>query len=399
MKVVLVSRFPAFPSTAGNRSRIRQLAQAIQGLGHELRFVLLASKWEASDDAAHEAAFGKGNFIRVGQGSWLARWMRDVAKGGVKRILRAAGVEAAYYSPLDRLCDRRALAELSRLDLRADAVVVEYVLDSWAFQAFPGVARRVLDTHDAFGNRHKDYIARGVTDYWISLRPQSENEGFRRAHVLLAIQQDEAERFRRQLAGDPKGGDPEVAVVSHLLELRAGRVDYGVDASATFLASDNSANRHAIGAFLGHVLPRVVREIPHFDLRLAGSICKAVPDMPNVTRLGWVGDVHEVFARSPLSVNPVVLGTGINIKLLDAMASGVATVSTTTGLRGLPPSYRRGIVAVADDDAPAFADAIVRLARDAGLREDLGRAALEDAHRWHREQLAELGRCLGTVER
>src|SRR6185369_3157289 len=94
MRVVLVSSFPAFPTSAGNRSRIRQLALAIKELGHDLTFVLLESKWEASDDAAHEAAFGQGNYIRIGKKYWLAKWAAGAALGAAKRLLRLAGVDA-----------------------------------------------------------------------------------------------------------------------------------------------------------------------------------------------------------------------------------------------------------------------------------------------------------------
>lgn len=397
MRIVLTSSFPAFPTTAGNRSRIRQLALAIQELGHELTFVYLESKWEAADDAAHEAAFGKGRYIRIARKHWLARWARDVAIGGAKRLLRLAGVQSAYYSPLDRFRDRSFLRELSRLDLRPDVVVVEYVLDSWAFDAFPGTARRVLDTHDAFADRHRGYVARGIANYWVSLRPESENRGFRRADVILAIQEEEAQRFRRQLADDGKPGNPEVAVVGHLLAFGGAEVDCGTDNAAVFLASGNPANTHAIHAFLERVLPRVLRELPTFELKLAGSICDAVRYAPHVRKLGWVNDVRAVFAQAPLSINPMLAGTGINIKLLDAMACGVPTVSTATGARGLPESLRRGVLVVPDDDADAFAAAVVRLARDAGLRRVTGRAAREDARRWNAGQLAELNRLLVGV--
>ena len=151
--------------------------------------------------------------------------MRDVFVGGIKQALRLAGVDAAHYSRLDRFRDRGFLAALQALRLRPDAVVVEYVLDSWAFEAFPAAARRVLDTHDAFGDRHKTYVARGIRDYWISLRPSSENAGLRRAHIVLAIQQEEARRFREQLAGDGAADDPEVAVVGHLLDLGEVRAE------------------------------------------------------------------------------------------------------------------------------------------------------------------------------
>ena len=394
MRIVLVSGFPAFPTTAGNRSRIRQLATAIRDLGHELTFVYLESRWEACDDAAHEAAFGREGYVRIRKKAWPAKWALGAAVGAGKRALRFAGVEAAYYSRLDRFRDRDFLRALRRLDVRPDAVVVEYVMDSWAFAAFPQAARRVLDTHDAFADRHKGYVGRGVRDYWVSFRPESENAGFRRADVVLAIQDEEAVRFARQLAADGRAPNPQVAVVGHLLEVGTPDVRYGIDHSAVFLASDNPANRHALHAFLEHVLPRVLREIPTFDLKLAGSICAGVASVKNVTKLGWVEDVKDVFAQAPLAVNPMLAGTGVSIKLLEAMACGVPAVSTATGARGLPESLRRGVEVVPDGDAQAFAATLVRLATSEDLRRERGRAAWEDAQRWNARQRAELGRCL-----
>jgi glycosyltransferase involved in cell wall biosynthesis len=398
MRIVLVSSFPAFPTTAGNRSRIRQLALAIRELGHELHFVYLESKWEACDDAAHEAAFGKARYIRIDRKAWPAKWAWGAAIGAAKRVLKLAGVGAAYYSGLDRFRDRDFLRALRRLDLRPDVVVVEYVLDSWAFAAFPTSARRVLDTHDAFADRHKGFLERGIRDYWVSLRPGSENAGFRRAHVVLACQEEEAQHFMRQLAVDTTPGAPEVAVVRQPLEVSGDDMNYGVDRSAVFLGSDNAANRHAVHAFLEHVLPLAVRELPGFDLKLAGSICGGVADVKNVTKLGWVDDMKAVFARAPLSVNPMLVGTGINIKLLEAMACGVPTVSTATGARGVPESLRRGVHVVPDADAQAFAAALVRFATDADLRRETGVAAREDAKRWNARQREELGRCLAGVQ-
>lgn len=394
MRIVLVSSFPAFPANAGNRSRIRQLALAIKELGHDLTFVLLQSRWDCPDDGAHEAAFGTANYVKIEKKYWFEKWTRDVVLGGVKRVLQLAGVEAAYYSTLDRFRDRGFMVGLEQLDVRPDAVIVEYVLDSWAFDAFPKTVRRVLDTHDAFGDRHKGYVERGIRNYWVSLRPESENRGFRRAHAVLAIQQEEAVRFRRQLASERRVSDPEVFVVSHLLEMNEFETNYEINDSAVFLASDNPANRHALNAFAEKVLPLVVREIPRFDLKLAGSICHGFRSLPNVTKLGWVDDVKTVFAQAPLSINPMLAGTGINIKLLEAMALGVPTVSTTTGARGVPETMRAGVLVVPDDDAPAFAGALVRLARDTNLRRAMGVAARADASRWNTAQLAELSRCL-----
>lgn len=430
MKVVLVSSHPAFPASAGNCSRIQQLARAVLQLGHELTFVLVPLTREPVDDAAHSGLLGPGRYVRLAgersvpqrppERNWPGKWTLGrlarglemagdrIAKHAPGRWLLRQGVrgdyalqqllgrEAAYYSSLDALFDAGWARQLEEIGRDADAVIVEYVFNSWAFACFPASATRVLDTHDAFADRHRPYLARGISDFWISLRAADENAGFRRADLVLAIQDEEAQRFRRQLAADPEGGDPEVAVVSHLVRQPPSPVDCRVDNAALFLASDNAANRHALDGLLRHVLPRVVREIPHFDLRLAGSICNHAPDAPNITKLGWIEDVGAAFAQAPLSVNPLQVGTGINIKLLEAMAAGVATVSTATGARGLPKACRNGVITVPDRDAVAFAAAMVRFASDRALRQNTGRAAFQDAKRWNADQIAVLSACLSS---
>jgi len=307
------------------------------------------------------------------------------------------GLLGGYYSGLDQYRDAEWARQLHAVGQEVDAVIVEYVFHSWAFECFPRTALRVLDTHDAFADRHHAYLQRGVSNYWLSLRPGDENKGFRRADVVIAIQQEEAAHFCSQLRSQPGARDPEVVVVSHFLASRDAPVAQDVDGAALFLASDNPANRDALSSFVDHVLPRVARQLPEFQLKLAGSICDAVADRPNVVKLGWVRDLDAAFKQAPLSVNPLLVGTGINIKLLDAMAAGVPTVSTTTGARGLPPGYRRGVITVPDEDHAAFADAVVRFATDAQLRRRIGGAAFEDARAWNEEQLARLGNCFARA--
>jgi len=428
VKVVLLSSHPAFPASAGNCSRIQQLARAVLRLGHDLTFVLVPLTTEHVDDAAHAALFGPGHYVRLTgerviaprppERNWPGKWtLGRLARGmemagerigrhasgrwllrhGVRcgyAVRKLLGREEAYYSPLDAFRDAGWASQLQAMGRDADAVIVEYVFNSWAFACFPESSVRVLDTHDSFADRHRAYLASGISDFWISLRARDENTGFRRADLVLAIQEEEAQRFRDQLAADAEAPDPQVAVVSHLMRQSSSPVDSSVDDAALFVASDNAANRHALDNFLRDVLPLIVREIPHFDLRLAGSICTHVRHAPNITRLGWIEDVNAAFAQAPLSINPLLVGTGINIKLLEAMAAGVPTVSTATGTRGLPPAFRNGVVAVPDDDPAAFAAAIVRFARDAALRRRTGRAAFDDAMRWSADQIAVLQTCL-----
>ena len=399
MRVALLTNYPAFPTTSGNRSRILGLARAVRELGHELHFVFLPSmRGDDVDDEAHRQEFGAGNFTRLSCGSPLLRelyYKQRALRMRLHPLAKHSGINQAHYATLDFPFNPYWQRELARIGRQVDAVIVEYVFNSKALDSFPAGVRRIIDTHDSFGDRHRRYARAGLGDgYWISLRPSAENRGFRRADSLLAIQSEEAETFRRQL-DDGCGPTPEVAVVSHFLDLTDRLARYGTDSRALFLASDTPSNRQAVSWFMDQVLPRVVAADPQFEFRLVGSICKAVTPRPNVTLLGRIDRLADAFVQAPVSLNPMLSGTGINIKLLDAMAHGVPTVSTETGLRGLPARYHQGVIGVADDDPVGFAEAVLRLTGDAGLRETLGAAAHADAERWNAEQAAELQRCLG----
>lgn len=401
MKVALVSPIPMFPTIAGHASRIRKLAAAIQAAGHELTFFHLPTRLnlQPPDDAAHEAMLGKDRYVRLDQGNLLDRFLHGAREWPLRRwqkLQRILGRDSGGYSRLDQAYRRCWTRQLARRSAGVDVVLVEYAFISRAFEAFPQARARLLDTHDSFVDRHLRYARKGLKrGFWFSLRAREENRGLRRAHTVLAIQEEEARLFAAQLGRDGITPNPGIAVVSHVLDLDHPVTDHSRGNAAVFVGSNSGPNRHSLGIFLQHVLPLVVREIPEFELRVVGRICDWLPDTPHVRRLGFVGDMKPVLDQAPLSLNPVMLGSGINIKLLEAMAAAVPTVSTQTGVRGLPEAFGSGVVVVPDADHARHAAEIVRFARDAGLRRATGEAAYRDAGRWNAAQREQLQRVLG----
>jgi glycosyltransferase involved in cell wall biosynthesis len=83
--------------------------------------------------------------------------------------------------------------------------------------------------------------------------------------------------------------------------------------------------------------------------------------------------VPEWMARASVALVPIRSGGGTRLKVLDALASGKAVVSTRLGAGGI--ELVDGRHAVLADDAAAFAAAVVRLLNDDGERARLATAA------------------------
>jgi glycosyltransferase involved in cell wall biosynthesis len=70
---------------------------------------------------------------------------------------------------------------------------------------------------------------------------------------------------------------------------------------------------------------------------MAGKICHALSvALPSgVELLGWLEDVDEFYRQLRVVVNPVLRGTGLKIKSVEALSHGRPLISTPIGLEGL----------------------------------------------------------------
>lgn len=395
MKIAVISPLPAVPPFEGSRSRILALTRQIRELGHEVHFILLPTRDTLSADLdLHIAEFGADRFLRLPRSRLgnLRHMAKRLLMTGKRRLLGLAGSADASYFGLDEYFYAASVSALRGLqaERRFDAVFVEYVFASAAFKAFPADLYKILDTHDTFADRHTQFGKNPDPKlYWYSVPPSRELDGMRRADTVIAIQQTEAEAFRKRL----KTEKPVVATISHALAIGETNIDFSPP-GALFIGSGARPNVDAIAYFTDAILPLILAKAPDFVLHMVGSICKHTPDHPAIRKHGRIESLADAYRLAPLSLNPMRLGTGINIKLLEAMSMGVATVTTETGARGLGTDYSSGAVIVDDKDAAGFAAAVLRFIADPALKAEFGANALDAGHRWNRQQLTALDEVL-----
>ncbi|HWC96261.1 MAG TPA: glycosyltransferase [Candidatus Sulfopaludibacter sp.] len=125
-------------------------------------------------------------------------------------------------------------------------------------------------------------------------------------------------------------------------------------------------NRVAMEWFVRQVLPLVLQRHPNARLVVAGSDpppAHTYADFSaNLEMLGYVEDVRRPLSQYSVFVCPILSGSGVRVKLLEAFAAGIPVVSTVVGAEGL--AQIDGQFCALSDDPAGFADRVSRLMED-----------------------------------
>lgn len=136
------------------------------------------------------------------------------------------------------------------------------------------------------------------------------------------------------------------------------------------------SNTDAAQWFAADVLPRIRSDVPGARFRLVGRGCEAIEHLrglPGVEIVGAVDTLQEELAGADVAVVPIRHGAGTRLKVVEAMANRLPTVSTTLGCEGIDVDH--GVHLLIADSPDEFARQCVRLLRERDLRVSLAEAA------------------------
>ncbi len=153
---------------------------------------------------------------------------------------------------------------------------------------------------------------------------------------------------------------------------------------------DWEPNIDAVDYFCEEIFPRVHGQFPRAIFQIVGR-----HPHPRVKRLasasvhvsGTVPSVSDYLSASTIVVVPLRIGGGTRLKIFEAMAMGKAVVSTSIGAEGLEVENGRDLILA--DDASSFAEAILLLLRDTGLRRSYEAAAVAQARQYDWARIVE----------
>lgn len=347
MRILLVtSRFP-LPPWRGNQLRTTQWLDALAD--HEC--LLLCPPGTGSKEDCLQAEFRPlPHSLVVG----LLELLTAVVRG-----------RPAQEGLYDSRAAKRVVAETAA-DWRPDVAVVQMVRCGWAMDAIREAAPMLPVLFDAIDCMALHY-ERAASFAGMMTRPayhleagrcrRREGELVEHAAVTTAV----SGRDLRALGAGSRGL---VVPVTGGSEVKPG-VEF--DGGTTVLLSGNLGYRPTVRAalwFADRVWPKLLDLVPSARWILAGArpapAVQRLASLPGIEVHGDVDDLGSFLNRAAVAIAPMASGSGVPIKILEAMAAGVPVVVDPWSADGLEdPSA----VVVADGEA-AWVDALQGLLGD-----------------------------------
>ncbi len=138
-------------------------------------------------------------------------------------------------------------------------------------------------------------------------------------------------------------------------------------------AMDYYPNTDGVLFFAEEILPLILQKKPNVEFLVVGNNpSRSIKELESRLPIGVVGhvaDVRDYIESGHVFVVPLRSGGGTRLKVLDAMASSIAVVSTSLGAEGIRVKNEENILLA--DTPEKFAESVLRLLNDASLSEKI----------------------------
>ncbi|MGB3653474.1 MAG: glycosyltransferase family 4 protein [Rivularia sp. (in: cyanobacteria)] len=296
---------------------------------------------------------------------------KKIQKKSKKQLINTKNINVRDWQDVLAKPEEIAFAKAQIDRFNPDVVVVNYlylanILDT--LSADKNILKVIL-THDVFHQRNAQFQKIGVVIHDGNWSLEAETAQLEKAQVLLAIQKEDAELFKQMVPHTQVINTPISAIpYSHTIKQIPGR--------CLFVGSSSQHNFYGLQWFLENVWLEIIQKVPNCSLHVCGSVCDVIQEtFPNVRFLGRVNDLKPEYGAAEVCLVPLLAGSGLKIKLVEAMSYGRACVSTSVGIQGLPEIA--GKTAIVADSVDDFAAAIHTLLTDSDKRQWMEQQAYE----------------------
>lgn len=284
-------------------------------------------------------------------------------------------VRMGQHAPTSGRCGaRRVLYADDLFSVRYAAMLAEADFGDAGGQfaaVLPGPARRLL------GNRHAQRSLLRCEQRLVARSEERQPAWFDRT---LLVSDAEAQVLRDRLQPRPEASrtttlPPRLKTQDAVQTILTDRPVF------TFIGGFGYApNRQGLEWFLRSCRDAVLSRIPGLIINVVGPGTEeglpAAEEWGDAIRFhGWVDDLDAILATSNALLSPLRSGSGIKIKVMEALSRGLPVVATSAGAQGIARSARPGGTGILVADEPEELAAAMAVVCDPQTRSELARAA------------------------
>lgn len=209
-----------------------------------------------------------------------------------------------------------------------DYIIISYVY--WANlvknRSLCKNAKLLIDTHDFLTSQFQE-----SKNFELGKWFEKEISILNTFDKILAISIEEQFVFSQFM-------DKEVKIVTHTLSDKSS-LRLVPTHDIVYVASDNDHNKKAGKWFFEKVYPLLPQSL---TICVVGRISNYIDDYTNVEKIVFVEDLDSVYSVSKVAICPMLSGTGVKIKVVEAMSFGLPIVCNERGVDGLTNKSHNG---------------------------------------------------------
>lgn len=239
-------------------------------------------------------------------------------------------------------------SELLPFDREPSIMIFETPFMGYAVSKSLGISTNIIkiyDAHNVEANYWRPYLNGPLKKrLWKRVRKVEEHiVGL--VDYIFVTSSEEARIFEEEYSVNsekmvlvPNGVDTNSLkpLNGELREAERRRLGLGYPEYIVFIGSNVKANADAARWIINYLAPR----IPHVLFIIIGSVCGILekPSHPTNVKLLGVIPIKEknlFLELADMAINPVTIGAGTNVKMLEYLAAGLPIITTNVGARGL----------------------------------------------------------------
>lgn len=177
--------------------------------------------------------------------------------------------------------------------------------------------------------------------------------------------------------------DARVELLSNIHEVHGSTRPHAERKDLVFIGGwHHPPNADAIRWIAGAILPRLREALPQIRIHILGDMpedARTALTQPGMEIHGRVAQLEPWLDGCLASLAPLRFGAGVKGKINMAMSHGLPVIATTIAVEGM--QLTDGSDVLVADDPHAYAEAVMRLVRDASLWQRLSEQGMENVSR------------------